>query len=101
MLKTECEEITAKLSPFVRREIVVSLEKKGLSGKEIAALLGITPAAVSQYRSAKRGSKINVSKECIQIIDKCAEEILKEPKKKHRIFSECVCMVCDRVKKKV
>lgn len=99
MLKTECEQITAKLSPFVRREIVVYMCKKGKSGKEISQILGLTPAAISQYKSAKRGSKINASRECIKMIEECAETILKSPKNKQKLFSECVCSVCKKVKK--
>lgn len=99
MLQTECEKITTKLSPYVRREIVICLCKKGMSGKQIADMLELTPAAVSQYKNAKRGSKLTVNKKCEKIICGAAEEILKNPDKKEKIFSQCVCSVCKEVKK--
>ena len=99
MLQTECEKITAKLSPYVRREIVVCLCSRGMSGKEVADLLEITPAAVSQYKSAKRGSKLITNKKCEKIICSAAQEILEKPAHKEKIFSNCVCSVCKEVKK--
>ncbi|RJQ21042.1 transcriptional regulator [Candidatus Woesearchaeota archaeon] len=44
--------------PAIRRELAHCLKAKGKSQKDIAALLGVTGAAVSQYISAKRGSEI-------------------------------------------
>ena len=41
--------------PAVRKELVRVFKTKGKNGKEIAALLGLTPAAVSQYGKDKRG----------------------------------------------
>jgi hypothetical protein len=41
--------------PAIRRELSMALKELGKSQKEIAKLLGVTDAAVSQYLSAKRG----------------------------------------------
>ena len=42
--------------PVIRKEIAESMTKNfGLNQKETAEKLGITPAAVSQYLSKKRG----------------------------------------------
>jgi predicted transcriptional regulator len=47
--------------PVIRKEIAVSMIKDfGLSQKETAERLGITPAAVCQYISKKRG-RIEIS----------------------------------------
>ena len=43
------------LIPALRRELAIALKGKGLEQKEIAKLLNITDAAVSQYFSSKRG----------------------------------------------
>ena len=45
--------------PALRREIAVELKKIGMKSNKIAELLGITKAAVSQYLSGKRASKIS------------------------------------------
>ena len=42
--------------PAIRKEFALVLSKKGIKQKEIAKLLNITPAAVSQYLKDKRGS---------------------------------------------
>ena len=44
--------------PAIRRELVFALRGKGLAQKEIAVLLNVTEAAVSQYLQAKRGRDI-------------------------------------------
>jgi predicted transcriptional regulator len=52
--------------PVIRKEIAESMIKDfGLNQKEAAKKLGITPAAVCQYLSKKRG-KANISNEIIQ-----------------------------------
>ena len=42
--------------PSLRRELAIHLSKEKLKQKEIAELLEITPAAVSQYLKQKRGT---------------------------------------------
>jgi predicted transcriptional regulator len=42
------------LLPAIRRELSISLKREGKSQREIATLLGVTGAAVSQYLSSKR-----------------------------------------------
>jgi predicted transcriptional regulator len=44
--------------PAIRRELSIALKEQGKSQKEIAQLLGVTEAAVSQYISAKRGNDV-------------------------------------------
>ncbi len=46
--------------PAIRKELVRVLRSRGKSGKEIASLLGLTPAAVSQYGKEKRGKGIEL-----------------------------------------
>lgn len=42
--------------PAVRRQLAVRLKAKGQTQKQIAALLGMTESAVSQYLAGKRGA---------------------------------------------
>ena len=44
--------------PAIRREFAKGLIKKGLKQREVARMLGVTDAAVSQYFSSKRGSEV-------------------------------------------
>ena len=61
MKRTTCEYMMWNGLPAIRKEIAESMiEDFGLSQKETAAKLGLTPAAVCQYVSRKRG-KIDIS----------------------------------------
>lgn len=44
--------------PAIRKELTTALKERGLQQKEIAKLLGVTEAAVSQYLSSKRGNDV-------------------------------------------
>lgn len=60
MRRTSCEFVIWNVVPAIRREIAKSMINNfGLSQKEAAEKLGVTPAAVCQYVSKKRG-KIDI-----------------------------------------
>jgi len=63
--------------PAIRKEIVLSLLARGYKKREIARILNITEAAVSQYAKNKRASKINFSKKIKQEIKKASLRIAK------------------------
>jgi len=73
--------------PVIRKQIAeIMIKDFGLSQKETAEKLGITPAAVCQYLSKKRG-RINISNDKIldeiklsakRIIDNGDEEVIPE-----------------------
>lgn len=68
MRQAPCEYMMWNGLPVIRREIAECITKNfGLNQKETARKLGVTPAAICQYLSKKRGK--------IKIID---EKILKE-----------------------
>jgi predicted transcriptional regulator len=68
MRQAPCEYMMWNGLPVIRREIAECITKNfGLNQKETARKLGVTPAAVCQYLSKKRGK--------IKIID---EKVLKE-----------------------
>ena len=55
-MKVPCEIILWHILPAIRKEFARGLMKNyGLNQKQVAELLGITPAAVCQYLSNKRG----------------------------------------------
>ena len=65
MKRTTCEYMMWNGLPVIRKEIAESMiHDFGLSQKETAKRLGITPAAVCQYVSRKRG-RINIVDELI------------------------------------
>lgn len=49
-----CESAAKYKVPAIKAKLARDLKKKGCSQKEIAKLLGVTEAAVSQYLSGKR-----------------------------------------------
>ena len=55
-MKVPCEIIMWHILPVIRKEFARNLMKNyGLNQKQVAEVLGITPAAVCQYLSDKRG----------------------------------------------
>lgn len=65
MKRTTCEYMMWNGLPVIRKEIAESMINDfGLSQKETAERLGITPAAVCQYVSRKRG-RIDIADESI------------------------------------
>ena len=61
--------------PAIRKELSIQMKKKGKGQREIANLLGVTEAAVSQYISAKRATGIKLEKEVKEEISKSIDKI--------------------------
>jgi predicted transcriptional regulator len=56
-LKIPCEIIVWYILPGIRKELAMSLiEDHKMTQTKVASLLGVTEAAISQYRSSKRGN---------------------------------------------
>jgi len=77
MKQTPCEYIVWHGLPVLRKEIArCMINDFGISEKESAEKLGVTPAAVSQYLNGKRG-KINITDvEVLHEINISAERII-------------------------
>ena len=71
--------------PAIRRKLVLALKEKGKAQKEIAKLLNITEAAVSQYTNKKRGTEISFPAEVKDFIKKSAEKIVDSESAFHQI----------------
>ena len=67
--------------PAIRRELVKDIIKLGLNQKKIAEILGVTPAAVSQYMNQKRAKEVEFAQETSEEIKKSAKIIMDEPRK--------------------
>ena len=61
--------------PTIRRHLAIFMNERGLKQKEIAHILGINSATISQYRSSKRGHQVRFSKEVLDEIKSCAKII--------------------------
>jgi hypothetical protein len=86
--------------PGIRRALVVELKKYDLKQKDIAPLLGITEAAISQYMKDKRAKLCGCfEKEPLKSeIKKSAKKILKE-KSDSTTISE-INRLCSYIKEK-
>ena len=71
--------------PAIRREISNIMHEKGIKQTEIAKMLGVTKAAVSQYISSRRASELEFNTEIKDEIRISVQQILD---KKSSAFSE-------------
>lgn len=92
MKQTTCEFMILKCLPVIRKEIAKSIIKNyKLNQKETAEILGVTPAAICQYISKKRGKyKIN-DPEIIKEIEVSATRIVKKGEKS---ITKEICRIC-------
>jgi predicted transcriptional regulator len=77
--------------PSIRAAVAEELVKRGLAQKEVSKLLGITPPAVSQYVSKKRGYNIEFGEEIKASISRLADDLLE---KKVDSPVERICEIC-------
>ncbi len=90
-MKSPCEVIVWDVLPCIRAAIAEELVKRGLSQKEVSRLLGITPPAVSQYVSKKRGYNIQFADDVKLAIEKLADDLIQN---KVDNLVERMCEVC-------
>jgi predicted transcriptional regulator len=98
MYKVPCESIVWNGLPVIRKEIAKSMINNfGLNQKEAAGKLGITPAAVCQYLSKKRGKVEILDRQVLNEIRKSADTIIHN--NDYSITNE-VCRICQILVKK-
>ena len=98
MNRNSCEYIQWFGLPVIRKELARSLmENFGLNQKETAVKLGITPSAVSQYISKKRGNNKILDEKISKEISISAEKIIKNGKES--VIVE-ICRICKILKSK-
>ena len=91
MKQTPCEYIVWHGLPLIRKEMAKSMiNDLGLTEKEAANKIGVTPAAISQYLSGKRGNGHITNDDFISEIRKSVEAIIKDD---DIIISE-ICRLC-------
>ena len=98
MKRTLCEFIFWNVIPTIRREIAKSMVNDfGLSQRDTAKKLDITPASVSLYISDKRGNIQIVDNNIISEIRASAEGIIKDDNKS---LNGETCRICKIIRKK-
>lgn len=81
--------------PAIRKELSKELKLLGLKQKDIANLLGITEAAVSQYQSSKRATNLKLNKELQKTIKKAAKQLINNTDS----LLETVQELCETIRK--
>ena len=75
--------------PAIRRELSrIFIHEHKLNQKEAAKILGLTEAAVSQYKHSKRAKEVVFNSEIVSEIKKSAEKVLAEKANKQRLIAE-------------
>ena len=98
MKQTPCEFMKWNGLPVIRREIADSMINNfGLTQKETAKKLGLTPAAICQYLSKKRGKISIVNNGILSEINDSAEKIIKNG---HIVVNNEICRICETLRKK-
>ena len=98
MEKSPCEQIIWDILPSIRKEFAKSLIKNyDLNQKQVAKILKLTPPAVSQYISNKRGGIEITDDDILSEIDKSAKIIFENGSEK--LNSE-TCKICTLLKSK-
>ena len=72
------DEMVRYYLPQIRAEVVSRMViQKGITQKRVAGYMGLTPAAVSQYVSRKRGCKaIEISQELDEVIEQWTQSLI-------------------------
>lgn len=75
MKKAPCQTIVWDILPAIRAAIAAELVKNGVSQLEVARMLEMTPSAVSQYLTGKRGYRVEFDEDVKESIRGLAEKI--------------------------
>ena len=90
MRETMPQEIEVRyILPAIRRELArIFVEEQNLRQKEASKLLGLTKAAVSQYRHSRRAKEVLFSDSIVSEIRISADRILADKLNKQRLIGE-------------
>ncbi len=98
MQKPTCEIMVQRVLPAIRAELARSMMiDHNCTQQQVAEILGLSRAAVSQYVSEKRGADIGFSEETQEEIRKYATKLVNEPAT--RDSPEMFCKVCKFVQR--
>lgn len=87
-----CEMSSRKILPAIRKELVVTLVKMGKKQNEVAKMLQVTPAAVTQYLKGKRAKiKLDGNEKAEAV------KIAKKGLKRGAIAEKDICHLCEEM----
>lgn len=91
-----CDEMVRHYLPQIRAEVVSRMVlQRGLSQKKVAGYMGLTPAAVCQYVSRKRGCKcLEMSDDLDEVIERWTGSLINGDK------NVTICDICRCVRNK-
>ena len=92
----EAADLFKILSVDKRIEIIELLKKDPMNVNSLADKLGVTPAAISQYVSGKRGKVKIIDEKILKEIKNSAEQIVKNGQ--DHVINE-TCRICKIMKK--
>jgi predicted transcriptional regulator len=96
MEKIPCEFIVWNILPSIRKELAKSLMRNyDLNQKQVAELINLSSAAVSQYLSNKRGGIMIINKDILREIDKSARIIYENGTAQ---LTSQTCRICNLLK---
>ncbi|MEN6610623.1 MAG: helix-turn-helix domain-containing protein [Methanoregulaceae archaeon] len=75
MKKAPCQTIVWDILPAIRAAIAAELVQNGVSQLEVAKMLDMTPSAVSQYLTKKRGYRVEFEDDVKESVRLLAEKI--------------------------
>jgi predicted transcriptional regulator len=91
-----CEVSSRRILPAIRKELVIALVKMGKKQNEVAKMLHVTPAAVTQYLKGKRGKiKLNGAEKSE------AMKIASHGLKKGSIVEKDICHLCEKMQSRI
>ncbi len=64
--------------PAIRKYVAKKLLEQGLKQKDVAKIMGFTPAAINQYLKNKRASKVVFNKQEQEIINKYVSMLINQ-----------------------
>jgi predicted transcriptional regulator len=98
MYKTPCEYMLWEGLPIIRKELVKCMVNNfGLHQNEAAEVMGLTPAAVSQYLNKKRGKLSIVDNKILNEISISAEKIINQGPE---AMPREICRICEILRSK-
>ncbi len=98
-MKTTCEIMVQKVLPAIRAELSrTMIFEHGCTQQDVADILELSRAAVSQYVSEKRGAEVNFSEETQNEIRKFASVLLNQDLSSQE-KTKGMCGICSIVQK--
>lgn len=94
-MRSPCEEIVWEVLPGIRATIAQELVRRGVSQREVSRLMDVTPAAVSQYVSGKRGYNIVFRDDIREEISRLAEDLMNGDASD---LIERICEICKKAR---